>query len=345
MDSRDPRDVRRAPRRPSAGLLAIGVALAVAAVASIAAAASGAAKPTRAGGAEGVPALGHVFLIIGENTSASQIDRRHAPYLDGKLKPRAAWLTDYHSLRHTASLGDYIGMTSGQFTRCEANDALPVHCHQGVDNLFSQLDAAGVSWRTWAQSMDNPCDIVDHGSAWSRNIYSAHHNAPICYTRIEGGRYDDALTPARECRRRDVSMGSTAPNSASTLNRALRSGRGIARFNTLIPNDCANGHDPCGGNRIRHFDAFLRREVPLIMRSPAFGRNGLVLITWDEGSDPPLDPHHVLMAAIGGQVAPGVYGGHLTHYGLLRTLEDGYGVPRLGAAAKAAPITGIWRSS
>jgi acid phosphatase len=35
--------------------------------------------------------------------------------------------------------------------------------------------------------------------------------------------------------------------------------------------------------------------------------------------------------------------GRVGHYGLLRTIEDMFGLPRLGAAKTARPITGIWR--
>ena len=31
------------------------------------------------------------------------------------------------------------------------------------------------------------------------------------------------------------------------------------------------------------------------------------------------------------------------HYGLLRTIEDGLGLPHLGASARATPIADIWR--
>jgi hypothetical protein len=33
----------------------------------------------------------------------------------------------------------------------------------------------------------------------------------------------------------------------------------------------------------------------------------------------------------------------MTHYGLLRTIEDGLGLPRLGRSARGRPITGIWK--
>src|SRR6476619_7098027 len=79
------------------------------------------------------------FLIIGENTSASQITAAHAPYLVGTLKPAAAWVTSYHSFTKSSSLGQYIAMTSGQYTKCDANNDLPDHCHQSIDNIFQQL--------------------------------------------------------------------------------------------------------------------------------------------------------------------------------------------------------------
>ena len=33
----------------------------------------------------------------------------------------------------------------------------------------------------------------------------------------------------------------------------------------------------------------------------------------------------------------------LTHYSLLRTIEDAWNLPRLGRSASARAITGIWR--
>jgi hypothetical protein len=36
-------------------------------------------RPAPAASLDGVPAAGHVFLIVGENTSAGEITARHAP--------------------------------------------------------------------------------------------------------------------------------------------------------------------------------------------------------------------------------------------------------------------------
>ena len=109
---------------------------------------------TAANGRERVPSFGHVFLIVGENTSANQVTAARAPYLTNSIKPRAAWLTRYFALTD-GSLGNYVAMLSGQFIRCEAtndfsftNGDVPGQhaCHQHVDNLFHQLDGAGVGW-------------------------------------------------------------------------------------------------------------------------------------------------------------------------------------------------------
>jgi phosphatidylinositol-3-phosphatase len=111
------------------------------------------------------------------------------------------------------------------------------------------------------------------------------------------------------------------------------------------PNDCEDGHDLCGTHdRIRQFDDLLAREVPRIEASPAFGTDGLILVTFDEGSDPPRDPRHVLLAALGRGVRAGVVDRwRHDHYGLERTLAEGFGVALLGHARHAVPITGIWR--
>ena len=234
-------------------------------------------SPSRGSSVErdGVPAFGNVFVIVGENTSAEQITPAHAPYLTGTLKPHSAFLTNYHSYKKSSSLGQYIAMISGQFTKCEANNDVPDHCHQRVDNLFSQLDRAGRTWREWSESMANACDIVDHGAAWAKNIFSAHHNPALYFTRIHGSGYDEAITPERACRARPRDGHRPSPTTRARSTRRSPHRRRAGTSTYIVPNDCENGHDPCGTkDPVRQFDDFLAREVPKIETSPAFGRDG-----------------------------------------------------------------------
>ncbi len=233
------------------------------------AARSAPAQPTVLQGAvERVPQLSHVFFLIGENTSYQDVTAARAPYIVNRLKPRAAWLTDYSAL-HSGSTSDYIGLTSGQYLPCDVQDVNPNHkCHQDIPNLFSQLDQRGVSWKEWNESAANPCDFYDPGTDWSANIYGVHHNPALYYDNIEGGVYQDNIAPSPECLSNVVATGTTRPDDMSWFNTALKSGD-VPRFNFVSPNDCQQGHDICGRSTdtVGQFDSFLAHEVPRIEAS------------------------------------------------------------------------------
>jgi hypothetical protein len=314
----------------------------------VSAAGAGLVGPSSSGTvSEGVPQFGHVFVIIGENTKLNQVTEAHMPYLAGTFMPEAAWLTGYRATGH-ASTGNYIAMTSGQFTRCEQQDNPPSECHQGVDNVFHQLDVAGLSWQEWNESMPSPCYLVDAGSSSTFNSYRVKHNPAVYYDNIEGqGGVWSSTNPSAECTNNVIATGGTGANDTAALDAALASGS-VGRLNYIIPNECEDAHDGCtgSGNRLLQFDAFLQREVPEIEASPAFGPDGLVIVVFDEATASTLnqDGGPVLWAAQGPQVQPGIYGGAFTHYSFLRTLEDGFGLDGyLGFAASAQPINTIWK--
>ena len=327
----------------------------------------GAASPALGGGASkpaaspaaahvtrvspGTPRASHVFVIVAENTSLGQLTRKRAPYLVKTLKPKSGWLVGYRAVPHSSSTGDYIEMTSGQSIRCERNDSNPVNpnndkpiCHQQVNNVFHQLQRRHISWKDWQESMPHPCAFYDDGVDWASDVYGAHHNPAIYYDNIEGARYaeDFNMRPKSACVQHDVPMGTTAPNNTSTFDHELQTGD-IPRFNYIVPNDCENGHDPCGThNTVGQFDAFLKREVPKIVSSPAWDARSVIDITWDEQGD--ATPHDLRVGSIwyGGQVRPGIYHGSWTHASLLRTVEDEFGLAHLHDARSASPIA-VWR--
>ena len=303
-------------------------------------------------GLEGVPAFNHVFVIIGENTELGQINKSDAPYLTGTLKPAAAWLTNYFAVTHFSE-ANYAAMTSGLFTSCQQFDGAIASCHQNVENIFHQLDGQAISWQSWLESMPQPCYPVNAGSAKALNHYGAKHNPAIFYDNIEGaGGVWSASNPSAECLANDIPAGGTGPNDMTAFNTALSQGT-VARFNFVVPNECEDGHDNCKpqGNGVAQFDAFLRREVPLIMGSPAFGSDGVLIITFDEGTSnqgPASSKQfsgggNVAFAVLGSPVKAGVYTGTFNHYSFLRTLEDGFGISTYaGNANSASPINTIW---
>jgi acid phosphatase len=68
--------------------------------------------------------------------------------------------------------------------------------------------------------------------------------------------------------------------------------------------------------------------------------NSLLIITADE--DDHSADNRIATLLVGAHVAPGRYAQRTDHYGLLRTIEDAYGLAPVGNSAQANPISGIW---
>ena len=315
---------------------------------------------------------GPVFLIIGENTQLSQLNKGNAPYMLGTLKPSSAWLTNYWATTHYSE-SNYAAMTSGDFTACEQKDGKVTACHQDIDNLFNQLANNGKTFLTWSESMPKPCYLFNTGTDSAQNHYAAKHNPQLLYDNVEGdipwtqpghGTYviNPDNTGGSFCASTNVSMGGdgTQRNDTTLFNDVLtgnapQNAPSIADFNLVVPNECEDGHSNCKpeGNPITQFDDFLKNEVPLI-QDYITAHGGLLLVTFDEGvtSSPKRavkfgNGGNVMFAAWGPQVRTGaVYEqGAFTHYSLLRTIEDGFGITTyLGKANDPAthPIYPIW---
>lgn len=305
--------------------------------------------PVSAAPPKTVPSFGHVFVIIGENTSLSQLNATNAPFQMRKLKPQSAWLTNYMATSHF-STANYIAMTSGQYTACEQLDLGPADCHQGIENIFHELTVAGVSWQEWNESMPEPCALESTGKSVEGNSYAVKHNPAVYYDNVEGvGGVWSATAKSLECLTKVIPTGGTGFNDMSAFNSALTA-RTFARFNLIVPNECEDGHDNCppSGNGITAFDSFLAQEVPLIQG--VMGPDDLLIVTYDEGQGGGPNQGDkfgggiVEFAAYGAHVAPGVYGQASNHYGFLRTMEDGFRTKtHAGAAATTSPILSIWR--
>jgi acid phosphatase len=103
-------------------------------------------------------------------------------------------------------------------------------------------------------------------------------------------------------------------------------------FSFVVPNLCNDMHD-CS---VATGDAWLTRFVSPLLDVP----DTVVFVVFDEG----VRGNHVGAFALGTDVQPqSVFSRRADHYSLLRTIEDMFALPRLGAAASARPVTGIWK--
>jgi phosphatidylinositol-3-phosphatase len=323
-----------------------------------------------------MPAIGHVFVIVLENKEFPTSFGRGSParYLVDTLVPAGALLRQYYGIGHS-SLDNYIAMVSGiapdratqgdcgvyeEFVETGvAPDGQPIGdgcvypAH--VATIGSQLDARGLSWKAYMEDMGkdpsrepSPCghaaigatDLTRHATAADQ--YADKHNPFV---------YFHSIIDSPRCATHVVPL--------TPLERDLRSTATTPNFVYVTPNLCHDGHDhPCrdgepGG--LESSDRFLAHWVPLIMRAPAYRRDGLIVITWDEAPSAhkeaccgePTGPNTATPGAGGpggGRtgavllsrfIAPGtVSDTPYNHYALLRSVEDLFGLPHLGYAGE-----------
>jgi len=68
--------------------------------------------------------------------------------------------------------------------------------------------------------------------------------------------------------------------------------------------------------------------------------NSLLIVTWDEGDT--SSSNQVATIFVGQHVQVGTNNANISHYSVLRTLEDMYGLSPANNAASATDITGVW---
>jgi hypothetical protein len=91
-------------------------------------------------------------------------------------------------------------------------------------------------------------------------------------------------------------------------------------------------------------DAFLSNFVPQILDSAAYQQNGLLIITWDEGSSKTGGGGQVSTLVISPRTPAGtVVDTPFNHYALLRTIEDAWGLGCLANACDAPNMGAFFR--
>jgi hypothetical protein len=283
--------------------LALGVAATLAV--AVTPSAVGKAKPA-------VPAFRHVVVVVLENKESEQVAGNRAAPQWNRFAAQGARLTRYFAVAHP-SLPNYLalvsGSTQGVTTNCTS-------CSVDARSLADTLESAGKSWKTYAEGLPAPGWL---GASAGR--YAKKHD-PFLYFR------DVASRVGR--RERVVPL--------PQLGRDLRAHR-LPDFSLVVPNLCHSTHD-CS---VSTGDAWLGRFLRSLLSSRELD-GSVVFVVFDEGLTSREGGGHVAALAVGPAVLPGSRSTKATtHYGLLRTVEDAWQLPRLGRSAGAKPVTGIWR--
>ena len=332
----------------------------------------------------GTLGIGHVFVINIENKSFDEayVSNKN-PYLPKELRSQGVLLKQYYGIGHL-SLDNYIAELSGQAPNAATQSDCQIYVDQTpgvpgpdgqslgqgcvypatVQTLPDQLDAVGKTWRGYMEDMGNdlsrepdrcgePSNPTGAGfrdgtqSAAADDQYAARHNPFV---------YFHSILDSPRCHQQVLPLTALETDLAKTET--------TANFTFITPNLCNDGHDdPCVGKNVRgtqagglvSADYWLQKYVPIIMSSPAFKKDGVLIVTSDESENSDATaccneqpgyntPRPGINGPGGGLIGTLVLGRCVkagststtpyNHYALLRSLEDLLGVTTGGADGK-----------
>jgi hypothetical protein len=318
---------------------------------------------------EVLPPVTHVFLIVlGENGFEESFgETSPAPYLAKTLRDKGELIANYYATTK-GDLANQIALVSGQGPTPETATDCPTYVDvvPGTISAAGQVEGSGCVYPAATATL--PGQLVEKKLKWK--AYVEDRVSPCVHE--EGSRdpfvYFPSLVDSSECATSDVSLDQLAPDlAAATKTPAL---------SYIVPNACHAGAElPCEEGQPSGpaaAEEFLEKVVPAIEASPAYKEGGLIAITSAQarqtGPTPDTSaccispvypnlpaevapetaaPGPVKSSGGGGRVgllllspfvAPGTVNesGYYNHYSLLFSIEELFGLDRIGYAAEEA---------
>ncbi len=334
----------RNPARPRFDCAPVAIALAFIAALAGCAGANDTPTPTQTAPTSAAPPGGpcgadpstlrpitHVIVVMEENLSPESLlgdpgspNDKRSPFLN-ELARTCGLATNFRAITQP-SHPNYIALAAG-------DTYIPAGCHKikcilrplDEPSIFGQLQAAGMTWRVYAEDIPSPCALDAKGE------YETGHNPAIWFLPIRD-----------ECMRSNV--------DTTSLVSDLGTGN-LPSFAWILPNDSHNGHTSEGGKdrSITIADAWLKARMAGIVASPQFADGStVVMVTWDEGNltgsrfnrnclRPALAEDiscRVATIVASRWVPPGTTSAlPFSHYSILKTAERLLGLPLLAHAA------------
>jgi hypothetical protein len=323
------------------------------------------------------PTIGHVWTIVLENKDYETTfgAKPGSPYLATTLPQQGALVTNYYGTGH-ASLDNYISMVSGQAPNPVTQSDCQIYqdfqptaigvngqaVGQGcvypsqIKTVADQLVAKKLRYRGYMEDMGAdparepatcahpPLNTQDHTQgAQANDQYATRHN-PFMY-------FHSIIDDQKACDANVVNL--------DKLPADLKALETTPEYSFITPDLCSDGHDatcvdPKQKGGYDGIEAFLKQWVPPILASPAYQKDGLLIITFDESENDdsaccdeptgPNTPRPGINGPGGGKVGavllspfikPGTKSDTpINHYGYLRSIEDLFGLEHLGYAGQ-----------
>ena len=284
-------------------------------------------------------AIQHVIVVMLENKSYKQVvGNSSAPY-QTSLTTSCGVGTAMFGATHS-SAANYLAISAGEFPSASPPGCGSVTaCRDTSDNLYHQLDTAGLSWKSYQESMPAACTTSSSGA------YKIGHNPAIFYSNI----------PTAECQAKDLPVADLTAQSGVFWDDLQN--QTLPNFSWVTPN-LNNDGEGTGG--LAAADTWLQHFMANVQQSNSYqAGNTLVLVTYDEGTgsdstvgedctnqalDMPIanntsahqDSCHVpFFVAYPYTTAGTADGTFFDHYSVTKTVEDLFGMPYLAHAGDA----------
>jgi hypothetical protein len=267
-------------------------------------------------------------------------DNPLAPYINKTLSKKAAQPLQYFNPPgNHPSQPNYVWLEAGSNLGVQADTQPGQPQFFETQHLVKLLQNAGISWKVYAEP--------DFGSAVFDNCpldfssLDVEHLAQVYFNDVNDG----LNAQSKECISHVVPYYNLATDLADHKQ---------ARYNVIIPNVCHDGHEgvsPCDdqepADNTARGDAWLKKNVPVILESAAYKNGGALFIVWDEAeddgvfSDGPI-PVFLLSPFAKGEGKDGYHNSiHYTHSSTLKTIQEIFGVKPLLRGAASPDTTDL----
>jgi hypothetical protein len=299
----------------------------------------------------------HVFVVslVSSGYQAAFGKASAMPYLSGTLVPQGTLLSNY-SVLDQAATPNGIAAISGQPPNKATKEGCPVFeafpststttkagivtgegCAYQVEvqNLATQFEAVPFTWHAYMEGMVSPTTGEPENCVYP----ATEPEVPVT------GGYSSQLNPfANFHSLLDLGACSTNDEPITGLKKDLKSEKKTANYSYISPDLCSagvTGQCPEGApTGAAAADAWLEEVVPQIVESPAFKKDGLLIITFngvnppEAGAPAPTKPLKTGALLISQFTSAGATdSAPYNPYSLLRSTEELFG---LGQLAKAA---------
>ena len=298
-----------------------------------------------------IPQFDHVVVVIMENHNYGQIlgpagsaQAMAAPYLNS-LAATGALFTNSHGTEHP-SQPNYLDLFSGSNQGQAGTDNYPLNPSPNdpfattatnpftSPNLGASLFTSGFTFKTYSEDLPAVGSLVV-----SSGDYQHKHNPSANWQSNTPAPAIDHTLPASA----NVPFFTSGGNRFFGDATSSTDFSGLPTVSFVVPNQQNDMHD----GTIQMGDTWLSTNIEAY-RQWALTHNSLLILTFDEGSEDPNTPvdsaeNRVVTIFAGQNVIPGQYAEAVTHFTILRTLEDMYGLPTSGPGdLAAASITDVF---